>query len=151
MRRLLTSILIALFFLGMAGTSGLASGSQEEAKTMVENAITFLKANGKEKTIAELNNPKGKFINGEVYVVALDLNATVLAHPTSPKLVGVNTLEVPDPDGKFFRKDIQKLAKTQGSGWVDYKFKNPKTSKIESKTSFIKKVDDMILLCGIYK
>jgi cytochrome c len=150
MRRLSASILITLFLAGLAGTV-LASATQEEAKTMVEGAIAFLKANGKEKTISELNNPKGKFINGEVYVVALDLNATVLAHPTSPKLVGVNTLEVPDPDGKFFRKDIQKLAKTQGSGWVDYKFKNPKTNKIESKTSFIKKVDDMILLCGIYK
>ena len=142
--------MLTLFLVGMAGT-GFTSGTQEEAKAMVENAITFLKANGKEKALVEFNNPKGKFVNGEIYIVALDLNATVLAHPTSPKLVGVNTLEVPDPDGKFFRKDIQKLAKTQGSGWVDYKFKNPKTNKIESKTSYIKKVDDMILLCGIYK
>jgi cytochrome c len=145
------ALLVATLLLGISGVAFAAGPQDEEAKAMVENAIAFLKANGKVKTIAELNNPKGKFINGEVYVVALDLNATVLAHPTSPKLVGVNTLEVPDPDGKFFRKDIQKLAKTQGSGWVDYKFKNPKTNKIESKTSFIKKVDDMILLCGIYK
>jgi cytochrome c len=60
-------------------------------------------------------------------------------------------LDVPDPDGKMFRKDIVEMAKTKGSGWVDFKYKNPATNKVESKTSFIKKADDMIFICGIYK
>jgi cytochrome c len=65
MKTAFAALMVAALFVGIAGVS-LASGTQEEAKTMVENAIVFLKANGKEKAIAEFNNPKGKFVNGDV-------------------------------------------------------------------------------------
>jgi len=126
-----------------------AAGGSEEAKGFVMKATSFLKANGKERTLAELNNPKGQFVKGEVYVVALDLNATVLAHPINPKIVGINVLDVPDPDGKMFRREIIETAKTKGEGWVDFKYKNPVSNKVESKTCFIKKADEMV--CGTYK
>ena len=151
MKRLFVVVLVALFFTGMAGLS-LASGTQDEAKAMVESAIAFMKANGKEKTIAEINNPKGKFVKGEIYVNVHGLDGTMLAHPINQKLVGKNLLEVPDPDGKFFRKDVMETAKTKpAGGWVDYKYKNPTSGKIEQKTSFVKKADDLVFVCGIYK
>jgi cytochrome c len=150
MKRCFAAVLVSLFFVSFAGHS-FAATPQDEAKTMVENAIAFMKANGKDKALAEINNQKGKFVKGEVYVTVLDLTATMLAHPYNPKLVGKNLLEVPDPDGKLFRKDIVEMAKTKGSGWVDFKYKNPTNNKVESKTTFIKKVDDMIFICGIYK
>jgi len=151
MKKLFVLVLVGLFLAGTAGLS-LAAGTQEEAKAMVESAIAFMKANGKEKTLAELNNPKGKFVKGEVYVNAHNLDGTMLAHPINPKLVGTNLLEVPDPDGKFFRKDVMETGKTKpAGGWVDYKYKNPATGKIEQKTSFVKKGGDLIFVCGIYK
>jgi cytochrome c len=52
---------------------------------------------------------------------------------------------------KTFRRDIAELAKTNGTGWVDYKYKNPSTNKIEDKTTFLKKVADVIICCGTYK
>jgi signal transduction histidine kinase len=75
----------------------------------------------------------------------------IVAHPKNPKLIGKNLLEVPDPDGKFFRKEIQEVAKTKGTGWVDYKYTNPETKKVELKTTYLKKVGDLIICCGIYK
>jgi signal transduction histidine kinase len=75
----------------------------------------------------------------------------MVAHPKNAKLVGKNLLEVPDVDGKLFRKEIVELAKSKGSGWVDYKYKNPETGKIEDKTTYVLKVGDIILCCGIYK
>jgi signal transduction histidine kinase len=114
-------------------------------------AISFLKANGKEKTLAEANNPKGQFIKGEVYVVVMDLNATMLAHPINQKIIGMNVIDLPDTDGKMFRREIIETAKTKGEGWVDYKYKNPTSNKVESKTSFIKRADNMIFVCGTYK
>ena len=86
-----------------------------------------------------------------MYVFAYDLTATMVAHPINAKLVGKNLLDVPDAEGKLFRKEIVELAKTKGSGWVDYKYKNPQTSKIESKTTYIHKEGDIVLCCGIYK
>jgi signal transduction histidine kinase len=86
-----------------------------------------------------------------MYVFAYDLTATVLAHPVNPKLIGKNLLDVPDAEGKLFRKEIVELAKTKGTGWVDYKYKNPQTNTIESKTTYFMKEGDIILCCGIYK
>ena len=129
----------------------LASTPAEEAKAMVEEAVTFLNAHGREKALAEINNPKGKFVKGELYVFAYNLNAVVIAHPVNPKLIGNDLTDVPDANGKMFRKEIIELARTKGLGWVDYKYKNPVTNKIENKTTYFKKAGDMILGCGTYK
>jgi signal transduction histidine kinase len=73
-----------------------------------------------------------------------------IAH-TNPKQLGINLLEIPDVDGKFFRKEGMAQVKKNGTAWVDYKFKNPQSGKIEQKTSFIMKVEDIIIGCGAYK
>ena len=147
-------ILVALFINLFTASLVLASGPADEAKmakAMVEEAVSFFNNQGKEKALAEFSNPKGKFVKGELYVFAYDLNATIIAHPINPKLIGKSLLEVPDADGKLFRKEIAELAKTKASGWVDYKYRNPVTNKIEDKTTLIQKVSDVIICCGIYK
>jgi cytochrome c len=150
MKKVFAAALVAMFIASSTVVS-LASTNTDEARAMVENSIAYLKVNGKDKTLAEISNQKGKFVNGDVYVVVLDMTATMLAHPYNPKLIGKNLLEVPDTDGKLFRKDIVDMAKTKGFGWVDFKYKNPSTNKVESKTTFVKKADDMIFICGTYK
>jgi len=131
--------------------STFAGTPAEEAKAMVEEAVAFLNAQGKEKALAEISNPKGKFARGEMYVFAYDLNATVIAHPVNPKLIGNNLIDVPDANGKFFRKDVVELAKTKGVGWVDYKYRNPVSNKVENKTTYLRKAGDVIICCGTYK
>jgi cytochrome c len=123
----------------------------EEAKAMVERGVLYAQNNGKEKALKEFGNPKGEFVKGELYIVVTSMDGTVLAHPTTPKLVGINTIDIPDVDGKLFRKEFVETAKAKGSGWVDYKFKNPVTNKVEAKISYFEKVGDMILICGTYK
>ncbi len=54
-------------------------------------------------------------------------------------------LEIPDVDGKFFRKEGMELVKKSGAGWVDYKFKNPQSGKMEQKTTYLKKAGDIIV------
>ena len=39
----------------------------------------------------------------------------------------------------------------KGKGWVDYQYKNPTSGKIEPKTTYILRVDDVVLEAGIYK
>lgn len=148
MKRVLIAILMTLL---SANFVLAAISPADQAKAMVEEAAAFYNANGKEKALLEFNNPKGRYVKGEIYVFAYDLNATVIAHPINPKLIGKNLLEIPDADGKVFRKEVVELAKAKGTGWVDYKYKNPSTNKIENKTTLIKKVGDTIICCGIYK
>lgn len=139
-----------LFFI-LFNISMFAVDEKSQAKAMVEEASNYLTANGKDKTVTEINNPHGKFVNGELYVFAYNMEGIVIAHPKNPKLIGKNLLNVPDVDGKTFRQDIISIAKSKGSGWVDYKYKNPETQKIEEKTTFCKKSTDMVLCCGVYK
>jgi cytochrome c len=149
LKRILTVLAGLAFFCGAAYAE---NWTKEDAVKMVEQANAFYKANGREKLLAELNTKNGRFQKGELYVVATDMKGTMLAHPNIPKLVGKNLYDVPDVDGKYFRRENSEVARTKGSGWVDFKFTNPVTGKAEPKTAYIfRAADDLILVCGIYK
>jgi signal transduction histidine kinase len=129
----------------------LHAADREDAKTLVKRAAAYVKYQGKEKALAEINTPKGMFDKGELYVFAYDLQGVMLAHPKNPSLIGQNLINVPDTEGKLFRKEIVEKAKSQGSGWVDYVYLNPETNKQEHKSTYFEKVGDIIVCCGIYK
>ncbi len=150
MKRLWISVIVVGFVVASFGVAVAASNS-DEAKAMVEKAAAYYQANGKEKALKEFNNPKGPFVKGDLYVFAYDMSGTIIAHPVNPKLVGINTLETPDVDGKMWRKEGMEMVKKSGAAWVDYKFKNPVSGKIEQKTTYLKKVGDSVLGCGAYK
>jgi len=150
MQRVLICVLSLCFVFGLA-FAPVAAASQKDAKALVEKAAAFVKANGKDAALKEFSKAKGQFDKGELYVFAYDMNATIVAHPKNPKLIGKNLLDVPDTDGKFFRKEIMETARTKGSGWVDYKYLNPETKKVEAKTTYVLKAGDIVLCCGTYK
>jgi hypothetical protein len=122
-----------------------------EAVKMVQDAVEYAKQHGREVALKELNKEFGRFNKGEIYVFAYSDKGIGLAMPANPKLVGKNLLDIPDAEGKMFRRDILRVASTDGSGWVDYAHKNPKTGTIDLKTTYVMKHGDMILGCGIYK
>ena len=126
-------------------------GSAAEATAMVKKAAAFINANGKDKGFAEINNPSGQFKDRDLYVAVLDLKAVTLAHGGNPKLVGKDMIEMKDADGKLFIKQFIEVANSKGSGWVDYKWPNPVTKAIEGKSTYVEKIGDMIVICGIYK
>jgi cytochrome c len=127
-----------------------AAQQPEEAKAMVKKAITFLKANGKEKAFAEFNNPSGKFVKGELYIFVYEPNGTMVANGQNMKLINKNLLGFKDSDGKLFVQEFMAVAK-KGSGWVDYKWTNSVTKQIQAKTTYIEATGDLIIGCGVYK
>jgi cytochrome c len=150
MKRLYVSMMVAVFMVVSFGFA-FAGSETDEAKGLVEKALAYYQTNGKEKALKEFNTPGNQFVKGELYVFAYDMTGTIIAHPINPKLVGMNVLETPDVDGKLFRKDIITLAKKSGTGWVDYKYKNAKSGKIEQKTTYLSKAEEIIICCGAYK
>ena len=127
------------------------AADRDDAKALVKRAAAYVKYQGKEKALAEISTPKGMFDKGELYVFAYDLQGVMLAHPKNPALIGRNLIAVPDTEGKLFRKEIVEKAKSKGSGWVDYVYLNPETNKQEHKTTYLQKVGDIILCCGVYQ
>ncbi len=43
------------------------------------------------------------------------------------------------------------VGNSKGSGWIDYKWPNPVTKAVEQKSTYVEKVDDVVVGCGIYK
>jgi len=136
-----------------------------EAKKLVEQAVAHIKAYGEEKALKEFNNPHGKFVKDELYLLGYDLNevlkddlyvfvydlkGVLLANPKVPKLIGKNLYNEPDSKGKLFRKEIVDIANSRGSGWVDYTYMNPATKQEEIKITYCQKVGNLIVCCGAY-
>ncbi len=126
-------------------------GTKEEAVAMVKKAVAAIKADGRDKAFAAINDPSGPFRDNDLYVVVYDLQGKCLAHGANAKQIGKDLIGLRDPDGKYFVKERVELGKTQDSFWQDYKFLNPATKLIEHKSMYMEKVDDMLVGCGIYK
>jgi cytochrome c len=149
MKKLMVLLLINFILVG----SAFAGGTANEAKTMVEKAVALMKTNGNDKAFVEFNNPKGKFVDRDLYIWVADTNdnAKCLAHGANDKLIGKELIEFKDSDGKLFIQEIVQMAKTKPNGWVDYKWTNPVTKKIEQKSVYFEKSNNLIVVCGIYK
>ena len=127
-------------------------GTADDAVAMVKKGVEFLKANGREKFLAEVNDSgKGKFIDGEMYLSVWDMHAKVLAHGTNARLIGKDIIDLKDADGKYFMKEIVTKASGTSTGWVDYKWVNPVSKEIEAKRAYFERVGDMIISSGYYK
>jgi signal transduction histidine kinase len=125
--------------------------SVEEAKAFVQKAIQFYKNSGKAIAMAEFTNPKGPFVQGDMYVFVLNLKGTLLSHGVNEKYIGQDFIDVKDSDGRSFVKEIVDVANAKGKGIADYKWYNPKTKEDLQKEVYFEKVDDVIICSGIYK
>jgi PAS domain S-box-containing protein len=119
---------------------------------MVQRAVDYYRKNGRERLLKEINNPQGQFHKGDLYAFAYDSGMTIQAHPVKPELVGINLLNMKDwAGGKYFSKEIQAVALSKGTGWVDYEWENPASRQREPKTTYVERVDDLIICAGAYK
>ena len=143
--------LLMAFLLAGQFNLALADDNPADAIAMVDKGLAYMQKNGKDALIQEINNKNPEFINGSIYLYVRGLDGVVVAHPINPKLIGKNMLDLPDADGKYYRKEIIALAKSKGKGWVDYRYNNPVSKQIENKTTYIFRSNDVILEAGIYK
>lgn len=126
-------------------------GSAAQAVALVQKAISYYQKNGKEKTIAAVNENKGIFIDRDLYITITDQAGKSLAHGGNHRIVGVNILELRDADGKYFIRERIALVKERQKGWQKYKFVDPVRQRIEVKSAYSELADGLIFTCGIYE
>lgn len=124
--------------------------TKPEAEAMVKKALSYLKANGREKTFAEISKKDGQFVDRDLYLTVYGTDGVVRAHGANAKMIGKNLMELKDVDGKAFVKERVEMAKKKVPFWQDYKFNNPVTGKIEPKTMYCMPEEDLILCGGVY-
>lgn len=141
----------AIPFAAQAAAPKAEKATAAEATAMVKKGVAFIKANGKEKGYQEITNKTGQFTDRDLYLVVYGLDGVVHAHGANEKMVGKNLIELKDVDGKEFVKERVEMAKAKGTFWQDYKFTNPTSKKIEPKSMYCEKLDDVAVCGGIYK
>ncbi len=154
MKKLFASILICCFLLSSASIVFPAQekrGTAREAEALVKKAVAYIKANGKEKAFAEFNNPKGRFVDRDLYVTVYDMNGVCLAHGFNQKMIGKNMIDLKDPDGKAMVKEKIDMAKTQDHFWQHYKWPDPMTKTVKNKAMYVERAGDLLVACGIYE
>lgn len=122
-----------------------------QAKELLNRAVAAVKEKGASAAVAAFNALGGGFVQDDLYVFAIDLNSQrFLAHGAMPKLVGSDGRAVRDPKGKAIVADMVNIVSRKGEGELDYAWRNPVTDKLETKHSFIRRVDDMLVGVGYY-
>jgi signal transduction histidine kinase len=131
-----------------------AQDQQVKAKALVKDAIAFAKKNGKDAMLKEVNGAAGRYhvkSGDDIYVFVYDMQGLCLGMGFQTAAIGTNRWAIKDPDGKMILQEFVAMVKSKGSGWVDYKFPNPKTNKIEAKTTYVEGMDGWVIGCGVYK
>jgi len=127
-----------------------AKGTPKEARGLVRKGIAYLKAHGLRAALAALNNPQGAFIDRDLYISVYDPQGRLAAHGWDRNLVGKAVMDLQDPNGRYFIREIFQAAAAKGRGWVEYAYAHPITRAVSPKKVFFQKAGDYILAAGAY-
>jgi cytochrome c len=142
---------LAIFTLVTSQVTAMAA-TPEQAKAFSERAAAHIEEVGEERAFADFTRKDGGFVDGELYVFCYDRKGLNKAHGGNPSFVGRNLLHIKDPDGTEPNYLIVKKGFEDGRGWVDFKWPNPVTKRIEDKSAYVIRTnDDVVCGVGYYK
>lgn len=141
----LAGVFLAVFMV-ISPVAAAEQGSLDEAKAMSEKAAALLKADGKDKAFP-IFNKDAQFRDRDLYVFVIDNAGVTVSHGANAALIGKNLMEVRDPTGKQFVKEMVGI---KDKGWVDYSWQNPTTKAVEPKRSYVIRVGDVVVGVGAY-
>ena len=125
--------------------------SREDLVAYVEGARDFALNTTQEEALRAFNDINGSYVEGNRYIIAYDFAGNCLAHPIKQEVIGVNRIDVSDPNGVEEVRDMIALAQN-GEGFTYYLYPDPeKNMTLGFKLTYITKVNDSWLLgAGIY-
>lgn len=127
------------------------SADAKAAKAMVARAVEYMDEHGTAALIERVNAAAPEFHYGEHYVFIMDNTATIVAHPINPAWVGVDDETGRDADGnRFFAQMVAAAAENPDGTWFNYRWPNPVTGKVATKSSWVVMRDDHLIGVGIY-
>jgi hypothetical protein len=150
-RSLLVGAVMAATVISASATRAGENGTAPEAKALCERAGAYLAEVGPDKAFAAFNDRHGAFVDRDLYVFVRSMDGNTVAHGANTGMIGHTNLELRDADGKLYNKEMIELASAKGSGWVDYRWVNPVSKKIEPKSSYIERFGDYVVGVGFYR
>ena len=132
--------------LSITGAQATEMGTPDEAKALNQKAVAAAKAD-RDKAFAAFADSGGAYQAKDLYVFCMDMQGVMLSHAKKPDLVGKNLIDF-NKYGDLLFQDMIKVAKREGSGWVNYKWPHPATKDVQEKTSYIEAVNGEYF-CGV--
>jgi len=152
MRTFALLVFAALIVMVMPAPAANEFGSKDEAVAMVKRVQDVFKKDGADAAFKAVSDKAVKeFHDRDLYAFVYDMSGRCVAHGARPALIGKNLIDLKDQDGKFLIREMVDMAKGPGSGWIEYKWPNPITNKIEDKLSYVEKMGDYFVGVGVYK
>ena len=141
-----------------AGTLGqavdgfiLQQGKPQEAMQLVQRAADLRRSHaGGAQFWKMLSDPQQGLFSKDMYVFVLDALGNYVVFAGNPAKVGTSVNDVPGVDGPGLLRAIVAQAE-YAPGWVEYDFTTPASGKVQTKMSYVRKLDDGYLGCGVYK
>ncbi len=129
----------------------LRAGSKDDAYLLVKKGMALCQSMGSNALNAITADQEHTFADRDMYVFVIDRQGAYRAFAGNKNKLGVSLLNVPGLDGRKLVDDAFAAA-LSGGGWINYTIVNPVTEKVESKTSYVEKVSDQLVLgCGVYR
>jgi methyl-accepting chemotaxis protein len=125
-------------------------GSSDEARALVDRAVALIHQQGLATALPALHDPDGPFIDRDLYLFAIGRDGIYRVSGSDPELVGQPLPPIATRDGDLLSAAAWRVGPS--GGWVEYQISNPLTLEMEDKASYIRQVDDdLVIGCGVYK
>ena len=150
MRSILAAVALVLCCTTFAAADP-AAGSREEAIAMVKRVQQKFAKTGPQVTFDAITSSE-EFRDRDLYPFVYDTDGWNVAHGANPQMVGKLWISTKDQDGNYLIKEMVAITRGPGSGWVDYKWPNPLTHRIQDKSAYVEKLGERYFVgVGIYK
>lgn len=120
---------------------------------LVDNAAAEIEANP-QAAYAHFRDPAGPYRVKDAYIFVTNPEGVELVNPGFPNLEGHNLIDQKDAAGKPLMREILNVARTRGSGWVNYMWPKPGESVPTQKSTYVRKVQTsdgwLVVACGVY-
>ena len=128
----------------------LQQGTAEEAVALVSKAAALHKTSPRDAFLRTITDKNQAFHDRDMYVFALNPQGTYLAFGGNQAKVGTRVQDIPGIAGERLVSDIVAQG-DRAPGWVEYDITNPATGAVQTKMSFVARLGDLYVGCGVYK
>lgn len=147
--------IIGGLMLGITPQGARAQGTAaEHAQALATAAADLVAQKGLADACRVMEAPGSRFNQGDTYAFIMDMKGVWRCFPPKPKVEGESAYDIRDPDGKaMLPEQIAVVRSPAGRGWVDYRWNNPATGKIQPKRSFVIGIPggEFFAVSGYYK
>jgi hypothetical protein len=117
------------------------TADEQRVLTFVTEAVEYARSVGKEKALAEFNDPNGTFVRDDLYIFAADYQGISLASIALPQRVNTSFYNDVDVTGQYYMRNKINLSKS-GGGFIIIHFPNPAHGMApEPKLCYVHDVD----------